>query len=115
MKNKLTEHLKISCKDLIKNYKHHDFTTDRIASRVMFTQIEQIIYSGQLYYFDFEIQDKMAQILMQQKGLDDIVRVVIEQSFSQERVKLSKLFNKNYKNSQKGFTDKVKELLDLLE
>ena len=115
-KNKLKNQLKKACNNILKNYISFDLKTGRgQVARILFPQIDHIIYSGQLHYFNFEIQNQMAQILMQQKGLDDIVHIVLDNLFLKDKMEPSKIFNENYKRTQKGFMDATKELLDLLE
>ena len=114
-KNQLENHLKKACKHFLEQYQYYESNRGERLIITRFPQIEQIIYSGQLHFFDTKIQDSMSHILMSQKTIDDMVTISLEQLYLSDTPTASKRFFTSYTEIRKKTKSYVEELLGLLE
>lgn len=73
-----------------------------------------MIFSGQLRYFDFEVQEEIGNILLNQKIMDQLVVILLENKYCVTPKSMSQNFHDYCKETGRLLTEHSQKLLELL-
>lgn len=116
-KNKLTEKLICIANDFLKKYKKTTINPDHAQQfqRFSFPDLELMIYTGQLHYYDYETQKTISHILLTSKIIDDFTATATHYLFQEKPPSPSYTFKENYKEQSEIIKSNIEKLLKLLK